>query len=250
MTARWMTLIGVCLAVGLAISLVYYYTRPLRDSTHGPHGVSLREVAALPLADAGVDASEAHVLAITPESLQRGAARDRYQHLLEKIRSAAADRELLRAAAVTEGAPAAPSQPKPPEPDYAPEDVPVPGTRTSDVPGPTPEEQHRFFDSLSAQADPLVDECYRALPEPRPVGTLKLVWTTIHDDDLGTVVERIEFDPTSELTDARVVECARESIFSVQLPNLEGYGRLQVSSRHQFDGQQLTDEDAPDPGGV
>ena len=69
-------------------------------------------------------------------------------------------------------------------------------------------------------------------------------------DRADQFAERIELDQTSELTDARVVECARESIFSVQLPNLEGYGRLQVTSRHQFDGQQLTDEDAPDPGGV
>jgi len=239
MNSRLVVLIGLVVAVGLAVAALYHFTQPLAGVQGVNQGGASVRTFAPPRTE--VDASDAGSLAV--ESLERGASRDRYNHLLEAIRTAARDRQIADPAP----APAAPSGDEVDQraaTAYSPDEMPVPGTRTSDAPIPSPEEQHRFFAALTERADPLVDDCYRALPEPRPAGELKLVWTTVYDHDVGTVVERIELDQTSEITDARVLECARESIFSVQLPDLAGYGRLQVTSNQDFEGQHLVDEPA------
>ena len=193
MNSRLRVLIGLVVAVGLAVAALWHFTRPQAGVQSVRHGDVSRRTFVPPPTEVG--ARDAGSLAV--ESPQRGAARERYDHLLEAIRGAAHDRQ------VADPAPA-PEAPSGDEVDqraataYSPDEMPVPGTRTSDAPIPSPEEQHRFFAALTDRADPLVDQCYRSLPEPRPRGTLKLVWTTLYDHDVGTVVERIELDQTSE----------------------------------------------------
>ncbi|NOY94568.1 MAG: hypothetical protein GXP55_25605 [Deltaproteobacteria bacterium] len=238
MNSRLGVLIGILVLVGLGVTVLYYRTsRLVGTPVDGPRPVSMRDPE-LAL-HTGADAHQA-AQRLTPESLRVGAARAQYRELLESIRRAARARDAREPTADRD------EQPTPP-PDYAPGEMPRPGTRTSEAPIPSAEEQHRFFAALTERADPLVNDCYRALPEPRPEGTLMLVWSTIYDEDVGTVVERIELDDASEVTDVRVLECVRQSIFSVQLPDLVGYGRLQITSDHSFDGHGLVDdEDAPD----
>ena len=132
----------------------------------------------------------------------------------------------------------------PEEPDWAPSEMPRPGTRPTSDNQPTREEQRRFFAALDEQIDPLVSECYANLPEPRPAGTLNLLWTVIYDEEEGSVAERIELDEITELRDLGVLECVRQSILSVELPTLAGYGRLQVTSNHQFDPEMQPNDES------
>jgi hypothetical protein len=119
--------------------------------------------------------------------------------------------------------------------------MPRPGTRPTSENLPTREEQQRFFADVNARIDPLVSECYANLPEPRPAGTLNLLWTVIDEEEEGSVVERIELDEITELRDVGVLECVRQSILSVELPSLAGYGRLQVTSNHDFGLEPASD---------
>lgn len=236
MKSRVAIWVGLLALLGCTVAAIHYRTSPRPGvDAEGPPAVSVRDLGTTPPGRADHDAAAARHPA---ESLRREAARGHYRELLTAIRHAAQARDAREANAPPDVQPTA-------APDYAPDEMPRPDSRSSpsDAPVPSREEQHRFFAAFSEQADPLIDDCYRALPEPRPAGELKLVWSTIYDADVGTVVERIELDESSEITDPRMLECARESIFSVQLPDLEGYGRLQVTSHQAFDGHGLVDED-------
>jgi hypothetical protein len=81
---------------------------------------------------------------------------------------------------------------------------------------------------------PLVNECYDQAHERNPalVGTLALDIDLAGAEDVGTIIESVEPTPRlNELVDAELIECVRQSAFSIQLPMPTKGGRV---------GRQLT----------
>lgn len=81
--------------------------------------------------------------------------------------------------------------------------------------------------ALNADFLPLADECIEAARErdPELMGMLALGMEVIGDEDLGAVIENVDFPDRNEVIEAELLECIRETAYSTTLPPPPESGR-------------------------
>ena len=74
---------------------------------------------------------------------------------------------------------------------------------------------------------PLVSECYDQAHErnPRLGGMLALSVSFAHAEGVGGIIESVEPGPGNQIRDADLLECVRQSAYSVELPEPRSNGR-------------------------
>jgi hypothetical protein len=94
--------------------------------------------------------------------------------------------------------------------------APAPGTMV-DRTGQLGEETMRV---INHELLPMVGECYEQAVERKPTlrGMLALGVKLAGAEDVGGIVESVDSAPDSQIDDPELVECVRQSAFSIQLP--------------------------------
>ena len=155
----------------------------------------------------------------------RGEARARRDALRAQIARQLANR--LRA-----GSGSAPASPR------APADPRPPGNLRNNLGG-----REALVERLNQDFMPLASECIEQAHArtPRLEGMLAIGLETIADEELGAVVEVADPAPTNDVLDPSLLECLRESAFSLTLPPplTSGREKLEIT---------LPIEPAPDAG--
>lgn len=84
-------------------------------------------------------------------------------------------------------------------------------------------------EALNRDFMPLADECITRAQERVPglAGMLVLGIETVADEQLGAVVEQAGATPRNQVADAELLECLRETAYSLRLPPPPGSGREQ-----------------------
>jgi hypothetical protein len=74
---------------------------------------------------------------------------------------------------------------------------------------------------------PLVDECYEQARQRRPElrGMLAVGVKLAGAEEIGGIIEDLEPAPSNEVEDTELVECVRQSAFSIRLPAPSRNGR-------------------------
>lgn len=77
-----------------------------------------------------------------------------------------------------------------------------------------------LLELLNTDFMPLADECIATAREANPelAGMLAVGVELLADDELGAIVESVEFPPTNELDDQELQTCIRETALSMILP--------------------------------
>lgn len=86
-------------------------------------------------------------------------------------------------------------------------------------------------------AMPLIDECYTAAAERRPDlrGGLDMNFKIVGDPEVGGLVDGFEVEASSEIDDAEMIECVRETIFSTVFPAPAEAGEAGVRLTMRFE---------------
>jgi hypothetical protein len=161
-------------------------------------------------------------------SKRRGEARTKRDALREQIARQLASRPATAAAGSGSAArPRAPTDPRPP------------GNLRDNLGG-----REALAARLNEDFMPLAAECIEEAQArmPQLAGMLAIGLETIADEELGAVVEVAEAAPASTVLDPLLLECIRESAFSLTLPP------PLTSGREKFE-LTLPVEPAPAPGG-
>jgi hypothetical protein len=138
-----------------------------------------------------------------PESRLEPAVRERRQRVIDSLAA--------RAPSAAPNAPVAPAQPTKDEP----------GTMR-DRTGVMPE----TVKAINAQLGPLIDQCFDQAQE-RGVnqrGMLALAVKLASAEGVGRIIETLEPTARNAIDDAELIDCVRQSAFTVDLPD-EGSGR-------------------------
>jgi hypothetical protein len=85
-------------------------------------------------------------------------------------------------------------------------------------------------DQMNRDFMPLARECVEQAQgrTPQLAGVFALDMETIADEQLGAVVDAADPAPTNEIADPQLIECIRESAFSMTLPPPPTGGRMKV----------------------
>jgi hypothetical protein len=103
-----------------------------------------------------------------------------------------------------------------------------------DQPVDTPGLMNRLGDDKAYLGDilqddfmPLVDECYQLALERTSAlaGRITLRFEIVGDESVGGVVEDVEFTDQNQISDPELLECVRETTFSLVFPPPRGSGR-------------------------
>jgi hypothetical protein len=80
---------------------------------------------------------------------------------------------------------------------------------------------------LNRELLPLVGECYDQAHErnPRLTGMLALSVSFAHAEGVGGIIESVEPGPGNQLHDDELLECVRQSAYSIELPEPKSHGR-------------------------
>ena len=83
---------------------------------------------------------------------------------------------------------------------------------------------------------PLADECYEQALERTPglAGGLDLQFEIIGDQDVGGLIETVTLLESSEIRDAEMVECIRETLLSTIFPAPDDSGSTGVELTLRF----------------
>jgi hypothetical protein len=91
------------------------------------------------------------------------------------------------------------------------------------------EDRDELVAALNSEFLPLVDECIddAIAGNPALAGMLTLEFEMVVDEDLGAVIDSVDFPPTAadQVVHAELQECARESLLSTLLPPGKASGR-------------------------
>ncbi|MCA9637528.1 MAG: hypothetical protein KC420_15985, partial [Myxococcales bacterium] len=84
-----------------------------------------------------------------------------------------------------------------------------------------------LLEVMNAELMPLIDECYELakVDAPELAGLIALDVEVVGDEEIGGVVEAVAVSDQSELANAELVECARESLYATTLPPPPESGR-------------------------
>jgi hypothetical protein len=88
--------------------------------------------------------------------------------------------------------------------------------------------------ALNHELMPMVSQCLEQAQErdPRLKGMLALEVHFASAEDLGSIIETVEPAPINDLADAELIECVRQSAFTLELPvpssDLRAEGMLTV----------------------
>lgn len=172
--------------------------------------------------------------AVTQVEAKRGAGQDASARGFgsgeareQKIRAQAAERavmhqriteQLARRAAAKKNGAAEPeaAHEQAAKVEAAEEDVVVDRLQVVDQTG----ERGYLMKVMNEELMPLADECVQMAQERRPelAGLLAVDVNLVGDEDVGGVVEEVAASGLSELKDAELIECVRESMLAVTLP--------------------------------
>ena len=110
----------------------------------------------------------------------------------------------------------------PPRPEGA--DAPVPNGQS--LTNRADPELVGMLQVLEEDVIPLADECYEQALERNPTleGNLGLLFDVIGDEEVGGLVESVELEEDSDIQDAEMIECIRETLFSTIFPVPEDSG--------------------------
>ncbi|MCR9163716.1 MAG: AgmX/PglI C-terminal domain-containing protein [Nannocystaceae bacterium] len=99
----------------------------------------------------------------------------------------------------------------------------------------------RLAKDLQDDVMPLANECYEQALERDPTiaGGLGLQFAIIGDEDVGGLVESVDLEDDSDIQDAEMLECMRETLLSTIFPAPDDSGET---------GVRLTLEFSPDEG--
>lgn len=101
-------------------------------------------------------------------------------------------------------------------------------------------EHEALTKAINAELIPLTEECIELATArgPAPRGMLAIDVSAIGDEDVGAVVESVEFPEANELHDPELLECVRESSLAMNLPPPPEGGRTSFTVTMRVDEQQ------------
>lgn len=90
-------------------------------------------------------------------------------------------------------------------------------------------EHQALFDAVNRDLMPVLDECIVTATQDDPTlrGMLNVSVAAIGDDELGAVIDAVEFPADNQVVDAALLECVREGALTMSLPPPRADGRTE-----------------------
>ncbi|TPV96625.1 MAG: hypothetical protein B7733_03735 [Myxococcales bacterium FL481] len=104
-------------------------------------------------------------------------------------------------------------------------------------PVPSKELQKQMIGNFFEQANPLMQDCYDSFARPGLQGVLAVGSDLIYDDQVGGVLDAIELQDHSSIVseqEPEFVECIRQSMLSIEMDHVEGFGKLWLTLNIDF----------------
>lgn len=212
---RRSTVILALLGLGVLLGAVLWAAGPSR---HPVEAVTAKPGAVPERATSGGRASADPGVASEPNNGGKAAASSR-AHIRAQILAAAAAADASRLGAANSGRPVSTGTARDGEPEYG------PGNLRMHVAG---------HDALHAELNhdfmPLADECidHARARTPSLEGMLAIGFEIVADQELGAIIDEVEFADTNEIDDPELQQCVRESLASLMLPPGAQTGRSEL----------------------